>query len=154
MTRRDLMSVERFVDLAAAYGAVLERWPEHEVAAARSLLAVSDEARRALEMERALDSAFAETAESATAALSAELDRRLAEIPLRAARPSAWRGGLRSFWAPILGWSAAAAVGLALGMAESTESSFDMDAAESVTDDEDLVVSLALGDAVDSEILP
>jgi hypothetical protein len=149
------MSVERFVELAAAYGAVLERWPEHEVIAARSLLAVSDEARRALEMERALDSALAEVAESARAALPPELDRRLAEIPLRAARPVAWRGGLRSFWAPILGWCAAAAVGLALGLTASTESSLDgFEAAESVTTDEDLVVSLALGEAVDSEILP
>ncbi|WP_448205248.1 hypothetical protein [Azospirillum sp. sgz302134] len=50
------MTIARFRHLAEAYGADIARWPAAERAVAAALLSTSDEARRALEQARALDS--------------------------------------------------------------------------------------------------
>lgn len=80
------MNIARFQHLAEAYGAEIERWPAADRAGARSLLARSDEARRALAQARILDAFLSlgepkvsdAQVERVMASLSSRLDRRQA----------------------------------------------------------------------------
>lgn len=106
------LSLERFRALVEAYGADLSRFPAGERDAARLLVESSAEARNLLHAERALD---AELAALGAPEVSATLERRLLEIPLRAPRARRWP--FATVWLPALAWAAAAAVGVWLGAA-------------------------------------
>jgi len=54
------MTVDRFDELASAYGAAMFLWPPEEQAAAEALAATSPEAQAVLARERALDAAMDE----------------------------------------------------------------------------------------------
>lgn len=112
------MTIERFRQLAEAYGAQIERWPAADRAAARALAERSDEARRALAQARILD-AWLELA--APAVDDAQVDRVFDAIQDRIDPPAAagwiaggwiaggWIGGAggasRSLW-PAVGFLA------------------------------------------------
>ena len=55
MSAIDMMTFEDFEERALAYGGDIDGWPAQDRTAARALLAVSDEARAALDEARALD---------------------------------------------------------------------------------------------------
>jgi len=57
--KNDMMTIEDFEERAMAYGADLDAWPEEDRAPARTLLAGSAVARRAMDDARALDEALA-----------------------------------------------------------------------------------------------
>jgi hypothetical protein len=104
------LDLERFRALVAAYGARPERFPDGEREAALTLLATSEEARDLARAEAALDSVFLQ---APAGELSPGLARRLAEVPIRHARPER-RPRLVALWT-ALGWSAAAAFGVLWG---------------------------------------
>lgn len=54
------MTLDRFDELATAYGAAISLWPAEDQAAAQALAATSPEAQAVLERERALDAALDE----------------------------------------------------------------------------------------------
>ncbi|WP_109122531.1 hypothetical protein [Azospirillum sp. TSO22-1] len=95
------MNIDRFRHLAEACGAEIERWPASERAAARALLAASEDAQRALGQARVLD-AWLDLA--APAVNDADAERVLAAIERRLAPPTtAWIPGAagstrRSVW--------------------------------------------------------
>jgi hypothetical protein len=123
------MSQSRFEALVAAYGARLDRWPDGERKSALSLLATSDVARALACEQEAIDGWLSASAP----ALSAGLVQRLNTIPEeRGAALLARRLRVRAMWVPVLGWAAAAAVGLWLG-ARSTHT--DIAATSSEVDD-------------------
>jgi hypothetical protein len=142
------LDLERFKELLAAYGARLERFPERERPAARALLASSEAARSLARAESTLDDVFAA---APAAALSPSLARKLAELPIRHARPE--RRSRFLVLGTALGWAAAAAFGViwgarteALESAGGGEESAELapSAAAALGDDEELV-ELALG---------
>ena len=120
------LSLERFRALVAAYGGRLELWPGDEADGARALLSRSSEARALLAAEAELDRELA--AESAPPEVSANLWRRLNEVPLRAPQRRVWWPFGRA-WVPALGWAFAAALGVGWGFAAGP-----FDAAELVTE--------------------
>jgi hypothetical protein len=109
------MDQARFRALAAAYGSDLARWPEEEQAAARTLLDASSDARALLLQERGLDELLAAAPDREP---SADLLRRVAEIPARHAPSASWSlwpfGRVRTLVAAL---GAAAAMGVAAGAA-------------------------------------
>ena len=154
------MTLERFRELAAAYGSKLERWPEQERKAAALLLATSAQAERIMQEEGFLDGELSGQASHQSFQLSGAFERKLAEIPLRNPQRSAWSLFRRWLWAPALGWSVAAALGVFLGAqfadvdsdeaAQSSESArLSTDSAQAST--EETIDALALGDIVDWE---
>jgi hypothetical protein len=143
------LDLERFKALLAAYGARPERFPDGERDAARALLESSKEARALARAESALDDAFAV---APMPELSPSLARKLAELPIRHARPER-RSRLAGLFTG-LGWAAAAAFGVLWGahtQAVESESSGDESAelAAPVTtdldEDEEELLELALG---------
>jgi hypothetical protein len=144
------LDLERFKELLAAYGGKLERFPVHEREAAVALLERLEEARALLAAESALDEVFA----TATAPeLSADLSRKLAEIPVR--HPHAER---RSRFAGLftgLAWAAAAAVGVVWGVhseaadsakgGDTTETTVPSAAPDELLEEDAELVELALG---------
>ena len=142
------MTLQRFSELVEAYGAAFERWPISERASAEAFLASSAEAREFWEREALLD---AELARQAPFALSAEFERRLAEIPVRHPQRSLslFR---RWLWAPALGWSLAAAAGIALGVsfADLDTDATSADETAQISADQ-AIDALALGDIADWE---
>lgn len=107
-----VVSLERFRELAAAYGSDIDTWPDAERASARALLASSPALRDVLEAEADLDAQFAAAPEPR---LDAELARRLLAVPERQARPRAlWP--FRRVWVPATAWAAAAAFGVLFGV--------------------------------------
>lgn len=137
MTGRTDMPLDRFRALLDAYGAVPERWPEEERAAATALLADSGDARtlrrEAAPFDDALDLVEAP-------APSPDLARRVEELvyerPATAAqrfvtKPSLTRrlGAWRVAWRPAF-LAASGALGLAVGIAaaqppQTTSTAFD-----------------------------
>lgn len=137
------MTLERFAELAAAYGAKLERWPAAERNAASALLASSDRARELLRREDWLDG---ELSGQAPLELNGAFARKLAEIPLRNPQRS-WSLFRRWLWAPALGWSLAAALGVFLGASLSdTEEAGGQPTASAQVAPDDAIEALALGD--------
>jgi hypothetical protein len=125
---------ERFRALVEAYGTSPERWPESEREAMREF-ASSDEARAWLSEQGRVDAWLDEAPEVAP---SADLLRRVAEIPARHERASGWAwpfGRLRNVVAIA---AAAAAMGLVVGMTTT-------DASPDGPDEWDDLSSLALG---------
>jgi hypothetical protein len=152
------LDLERFKALLAAYGARPERFPAAEREAALALLAASDEARALARAESMLDDAFVE---APRAELSPLLARRLAELPVRHARPER-QSRFVTLWT-ALGWSAAAAVGVVWGarteaLDQANEPKAETASATSADqeleiDDEELV-ELALGAVAEGEEEP
>ena len=103
------MTLERFRELAEAYGADLERFPDGERNRARALLESSAEARALATSEAGLDR---ELSALAAPELPEALERRLVAIPGDLAQRRhfgrAWQGA-------ALAWGAAAALGLFIG---------------------------------------
>jgi hypothetical protein len=148
------MSLQRFIELVAAYGSQLSRFPEAERAAAEALLRTSEPARAALAREVSLDRALSTFVEPAP---SAELERRLNEIPVRFPVLRRARWPLRATWAPLVGWAAAAALGLVLGSWANSEGEQPVAEGSSLIDEpvdgpsDDALVELALG-SFDSDL--
>ena len=131
----DKSRFERFRALVESYGANPERWPEEEREAMRQV-ASSSEARAWLDEQRRLDAWLDDAPDLAP---SADLLRRVAEIPARNEAPSSrwvWPfGRLRNL---IAVGAAAAAMGLVVGMTTT-------DASQESADEWDDLSSLALG---------
>ena len=141
------MTLDRFRELAAAYGAKLERWPESERASANRLLESSTAALSVLREERALDS---ELLLAEPAALSSAFERKLAEIPVR--HPQAALSPFRRWlWAPLLGWSVAAALGLVLGAGFADADDIPAATATAEVSADEAIDALALGDITEWE---
>ncbi len=149
------LNIEAFAQLADAYGGDLQRWPEHQQAEARALLARSDAAQALLREAAGLDAALG--GPSPAPSLQALRARILNSVPRQpsAARPAVapsrpwWQalwlelGGVR--W---VGPALAAALTLGLGLDQ-------MVATESVGPQGDTdLISLALLDDDDEELLP
>jgi hypothetical protein len=123
------MTAERFMALAAAYGADLRRWPSAERAAAEAYLAASPEtARPALAQADEIDALlFASARPLPSAALR---DRVLASAGQ--ARLKAAGAGRRWLERMILilgaGWAAAACAGVAAGVLMTTHLTADAQA--------------------------
>lgn len=105
------LSLERFRALLAAYGARPELWPDAERAAALALRDASVEARSLFDDEAALDATLGALPEPD---VSAELLRRLNEVPLRAPQKRRFFA-LPRMWIPAASWAFAAVLGLGLG---------------------------------------
>jgi hypothetical protein len=120
------LSLTRFRELSAAYGANLDRWPASERVQARALVEASADARALLVREQELDTALREVASEP---MPGNLAARLAHLPRERTTPRTLRFPRGVLWGPALGWAAAAAVGLWLG----TQSA--PDAATAVNDD-------------------
>lgn len=145
-------SLEQFRRLVECYGSDPSRWPEAERPGALVLLEQSAEARALSKGEALLDE---QLARYEMPALTAELERRLNEVPLRASRKRRWSA--RALWAPALGWAAAAACGVWLGTAfpeEDTAARDSASRASAAASTEDAVLELAAGSSVDLEGLP
>jgi len=141
------MTLDRFRELAAAYGAKLERWPESERASASRLLESSAAALSILRDEQALDE---ELGLAEPAALSPAFERKLAEIPVRHPQ-RALSPFKRWLWAPLLGWSVAAALGLVLGAGFADTNDVPTAAATAELSADEAIDALALGDITDWE---
>lgn len=106
-----MMTIERFEDLAGAYGGEIARWPEGEREAARALLAAQPERlgavlAQAADLDRLLDLAPAQRPNAAL------LGRLIAAAPQPANRARRWIAGLGA----ALGLSAAAFAGVMVGV--------------------------------------
>jgi hypothetical protein len=147
------LDLERFKALLAAYGARPERFPDGERAAALVLLATSEEARTLARVEAPLDDIFAH---APAGELSPGLARKLAEVPIRHARPER-RTRFVALWT-ALGWSAAAAFGVLWGArsealdgastdpaAETASVSNGPDESDPIDEADEELVELALG---------
>jgi len=149
------MPLQRFIELVAAYGSQLSRFPEAERAAAEVLLRTSEPARAALAREVSLDRALSTFVEPA---LAPELERRLNEIPIRLPVLRRARWPFRAPWAPLVGWAAAAALGVAFGSLANQEGQQPVADGSSLSIDEpaegpsdNALVELALG-SFDSDL--
>lgn len=148
------MTLQRFLELVAAYGSQLSRWPEVERDAAQALLNVSELARASLAEEAKLD-AVLDTLVAED--LAPAFLRRLNEIPIRVAATPRARRRFQRLWAPALGWAAAAALGLALGsgISDSDDGLSDsIEAAAEQSPSDEALASLALGSFADLEETP
>ena len=140
MKHDDQQRLARLRAIVEAYGANPELWPAEERNAVGDLVS-SSEARAWLEAESRVDAWLADEPELAP---SADLLRRVAEIPLRhearpaSARPASWIWPFGRLRNAIAVATAAAAVGLAVGMVTDVSS----DDGGDVYDD---LSSLALG---------
>jgi hypothetical protein len=79
-----VLSLRKFRQLAAAYGADLERWPEQRRNAARQLLEVSAAARSLLSAERELDEALGRVSAQADARSGSADEAEAALLRIRA----------------------------------------------------------------------
>lgn len=157
-----LMSMSRFRDLTAAYGANLSRWPEAELPSARALLRESKEAAAVLAGEASFD-ALLETLPREP--LPDSLRGRLLRLPAEQHTPRPLRLPRRAMWGPAFGWAAAAAVGVWLGTSTAPESAEAASApeAEAAASEatqqaglivEDEIIAIARGTMLDLEELP
>ncbi|HET9932306.1 MAG TPA: hypothetical protein VFQ35_16495, partial [Polyangiaceae bacterium] len=122
--------------------------PASEQKAASALLASSEPARALLRREAWLDG---ELSGQAPLELNGAFARKLAEIPLRNPQRS-WSLFRRWLWAPALGWSIAAALGLFLGASFSDADEATSGATESAqVAPDDPLDALALGDFTEWE---
>lgn len=144
---------ERLLDV---YGARLERWPEELRVAARDWMERSEPARLAWERASRLDEMLDAAPEVEP---SASLVARIAAIPITAPAPragAAWPLG--AAWASLLGWGAAAVLGIWVGgvaapMFEPVEDSISEEVAsdETMFDEWSELSELVLGDALAGE---
>lgn len=104
------MTLARFAELAGAYGADFDRWPEPERFAALSLAGGSQEARALLADAHEVDSALARLVPPPLPS-AALRDRIAALAPAEARRP-----GMASSIGRGAGFAMAAAAGLCLGI--------------------------------------
>jgi anti-sigma factor RsiW len=139
------LTLAEFQRMLAAYGADLQRWPAGVRENARSLLATSAEARELARGEAALDALLEQVA---MPGLDPAFERRLNEIPLRAARRSRFQ--LSFLWAPALAWTLAAVCGVWLGSAYPEGQSSEEVAAGAALND-DALLELASGAFVELE---
>ncbi len=124
-----IMTIDRFDELASAYGASIFLWPADEQAAANALAAASPEAQAVLAREKALDSAMdAWEAPAPSEALMAKILGDAAEVsaaaPLAAPAPRAEPkkpGFFSRFfgemgWRPVGAMTACLAIGFVAGL--------------------------------------
>jgi hypothetical protein len=145
------LTLSRFRELAEAYGANVERWPEQERSGARALLARSEQARSVLGQEESLDALLAGLA---PAPVPENVLARLSRVPeVRAPRPM--RLGRRALVGPAIGWAAAAALGLWLGTQSAPDEGISTPA-NAVTEapEEDEALAIARGAIATLEDLP
>jgi hypothetical protein len=120
MTRQPAFDLEQLEHHLDVFGSALERWPAEVQPEARRLLQSSPEARAAWERAERL-TALLDAAPDVLP--SAMLQARIAALPAR------HRRGWAAWWpfgnplAPVLGWAAAAAIGVFVG--SSSLSSFE-----------------------------
>lgn len=117
------VTVARFRDLVAAYGANSARWPEAERDAARALIAASAEARDIVARAERLDTALAALpADVPDAALSRLMAATAFPPSRRSTRALAagfdWRGMMAGvLWPRAAGLAAIAVLGIVVGLA-------------------------------------
>lgn len=128
-----MMTLERFKDLVAAYGADPARWPERERVAALDLLERIPEARRLMEEASAIDRLLDL---SPTTAVTPELQARiLAQLHARTGVRSGIAGFLaallpgRPAWVPAAALMASLALGLGVGTFAPSIAGLDGDSA-------------------------
>ena len=109
------VSLERFAELAGAYGADLERWPESERFAALALAGRSADARALLADAHAVDAALAGL--DRPPAPSAALRARIASLEAGDAPPPPRLAGKASGRAAVFAMAAAAGIVLGLYLA-------------------------------------
>lgn len=108
-----------FARLLEVHGSNLERWPQDLAVSARELLERSAAARSSREAAQHLDTWLSE---APAVEPSADLMARIASLPARYPQSAGfgwWPFG-KSF-APLVAWSAAAALGVLVGTSESPE---------------------------------
>jgi hypothetical protein len=138
----DLQELEQTLD---RLGADVEEWPDALQAAARALLTESQEARGLLEQAQRVASLLDELPAMRA---SGDLQRRLAEIPLRHPRESeAWVWPFETLWRPLLGLALAAVFGVLVGSAAPTEVADGVTAEEEEWND---IAAVLLGDTLDT----
>lgn len=138
MTQHEPFDLEQLEHHLDVYGSRLESWPAEAQAAARSLLESSAEARAAWARAERL-TALLDAAPDVLP--SAALQARVAALPAR--HPRGWA----AWWpfgnplAPLLGWAAAAAIGVFVG---SSSPGLELDPREDA-------LAASLGDVAEDE---
>jgi len=121
-----MMGMDRLRELLEAYGAEPGRWPAQERAAAQTLLAENEEARRLRKQAASVDGLLDRATPIAPPIIDAELlvasvtatPQKTAEIvPLR---PAARRSSGGSFWLKVASLAAAAMIGFLVGVTQFT----------------------------------
>lgn len=155
------VTLSRLAELAAAYGAAVDRWPANERQGADALLSRSAEARALLDRERELDGLLAAAPDVAPSValvdrLMAARPRPVLPRPAARRRVGPWSTLARAVWpygSPALPAGALAVsvlLGVGFGAAmPSAVSAFGMTAASVAAADEvtdDRLVSIALAD--------
>lgn len=160
------MTLDRFDDLATAYGAAISLWPAEEQAAAEALAAAMPEADAILARERALDAAMAEwDVPGPSQALMARILGDAAEVHAAQAAleppPKARRkpvqekpGFLTRFfgdvgWRPAGAMTACLAIGFAVGLSGVSAPSGNGDPAQ--IEEDNAVVATFFGDEDESD---
>jgi hypothetical protein len=155
------MAIEKFDELASAYGAAIFLWPAEDQAAAEALAASSTEAQAVLERERALDAALDEwEAPEPSQALMARILGDAAEITAAApvAEPTpheapAKPGFFSRFfgemgWRPAGAMTACLAIGFIAGMSGAPA---PLDPEVATAQEDNAVVATFFGDEDDSD---
>ena len=121
-----MMGMDRLRELLEAYGAEPGRWPAQERAAAQTLLAENEEARRLRKQAASVDGLLDRATPIAPPIIDAELlvasvtatPQKTAEIvPLR---PAARHSSGGSFWLKVASLAAAAMIGFLVGVTQFT----------------------------------
>ncbi len=156
-----MMTVDRFDELASAYGASISLWPAEEQAAAKALAENSPEAQAVLDREKVLDTALDEWETPAPSdALMARILGDAAEVSASAVaanpqpRETAQKPGFltRFFgemsWRPAGAMAACLAIGFVTGISGDPTSNNINDASEA---EDNSVVATFFGDEDDSD---
>ncbi len=140
------MTLERFAQLLDIHGADPARFPEAERAAAERLLALSAEARSALEEAQLLDGALG-SVESVEP--TPELAKRIVAIPAQHPREGAgWP--FATHYRPALAMVAAALLGIGVGLSDVEPSNGAQSDELSASDVEELTELALSGDTGDT----
>ena len=121
-----MMGMDRLRELLEAYGAEPGRWPAKERAAALTLLAENEEARRLQGQAAAIDGLLDRATPIAPPIIDAEvLVANVTATPQRTAeivtlRPAARRSSGASFWLKVASLAAAAMIGFLVGVSQFT----------------------------------
>lgn len=157
-----MMTLERFDELAAAYGAAIFLWPAEEQAAAEAFAAASPEVSAILARERALDEALDEwEAPQPSQALMARILSDAAEVSAAAAptvepaRAEPEKPGFFSRFFGDIGWrpagamTACLAIGFAVGLSGTPDGSGTDDTVLAAEDN--AVIATFFGDEDESD---
>ncbi len=156
------MTLDRFDELASAYGAAIFLWPAEDQPAAEALAAASPEAQAVLARERALDAALDEwEAPEPSQALMARILGDAAEVSaVQAAAvaeppPVAEKPGFLTRFFGDIGWrpagamTACLAIGFAVGLSGTPDSASTDDTALAAQDN--AVIATFFGDEDESD---